>query len=405
MSSEIVRDERKDDEPKSSVLDELPPDLMRLGLIIAKAFYGREHYIVMEYIQKNTCIKEDDLRTIIKFDQRFLRGILVQLKVDKILKERIVSEEVDGRTRKVSYYHINYRAMLNVAKYKIDHMRQRLEVKDKDEVHKASYKCSGCNYHYDAMEMDKIFDPMSQEMRCWRCQELVEPDETTGPTDETRSSLARFNEQMAPLFAMIQNLDGFRLAPHLLEPPIKMVDSVPSEAEVERKILRVGERAFGGHTTATRSTMYEKGITVSIEGESEVPAVEEKKAVPWLQNQLSSPTPAPVDEQVQRAFADLVDNPTEVAEEELPVATPVNNDIDSLLIEEFQQETHVAEEPEPKIARTEESVGSEESDEEEMISVGGRRYYLDEVTPELVRQMTPAEKQAYVRITENDFDF
>lgn len=50
-------------------------------------------------------------------------------------------------------------------------------------------------------------------------------------------------------------------------------------------------------------------------------------------------------------------------------------------------------------------MSSEESDEEEMISVGGRRYYLDEVTPELVRQMTPAEKQAYVRITENDFDF
>lgn len=44
-----------------------------------------------------------------------------------------------------------------------------------------------------------------------------------------------------------------------------------------------------------------------------------------------------VDEQVQRAFADLVDNPIEVAEEELPVATPVNNDIDSLLIEEFEQ--------------------------------------------------------------------
>lgn len=44
-----------------------------------------------------------------------------------------------------------------------------------------------------------------------------------------------------------------------------------------------------------------------------------------------------MDEQVQRAFADLVDNPIEVAEEELPVATPVNNDIDSLLIEEFEQ--------------------------------------------------------------------
>lgn len=61
-----------------------------------------------------------------------------------------------------------------------------MEVKDKDEVHKASYKCSGCRRHYDAMEMDKIFDPVTQELRCWRCQHIVEPDETAGPTDETR---------------------------------------------------------------------------------------------------------------------------------------------------------------------------------------------------------------------------
>lgn len=47
----------------------------------------------------------------------------MQLKVDKILKERLVSEETDGRARKVNYYFINYKALLNVAKYKIDHMR------------------------------------------------------------------------------------------------------------------------------------------------------------------------------------------------------------------------------------------------------------------------------------------
>lgn len=61
-----------------------------------------------------------------------------------------------------------------------------MEVKDKDEVHKASYRCTGCQYQYDAMEMDKIFDPVTQELFCWRCQQIVEPDETAGPTDGTR---------------------------------------------------------------------------------------------------------------------------------------------------------------------------------------------------------------------------
>uniref|UniRef100_A0A1I7VJ88 HTH TFE/IIEalpha-type domain-containing protein n=1 Tax=Loa loa TaxID=7209 RepID=A0A1I7VJ88_LOALO len=71
---------------------------------MVKTFYGKEHYIVLDYVRRNKCIKEDDLRHLIKFDQRFLRTVLMQLKVDKILKERLVSEETDGRARKVNYY-------------------------------------------------------------------------------------------------------------------------------------------------------------------------------------------------------------------------------------------------------------------------------------------------------------
>ncbi|EJW82946.1 hypothetical protein WUBG_06144 [Wuchereria bancrofti] len=179
-------DQKKQKEQTGMILEELPENLIRFTSLMVKTFYGREHYIVLDYVQRNKCIKEDDLRQLIKFDQRFLRTVLMQLKVDKILKERLVSEETDGRTRKVNYYFINYKALLNVAKYKIDHMRQRLEVKDKDEVHKASYRCTGCQYQYDAMEMDKIFDPLTQELCCWRCQQSVEPDETAGPTYETR---------------------------------------------------------------------------------------------------------------------------------------------------------------------------------------------------------------------------
>ena len=45
----------------------------------------------------------------------------------------------------------------------------------------------------------------------------------------SRSSLARFNEQMAPLYSMIQSLDGIRLAQHLLEPPLKISENVAPE--------------------------------------------------------------------------------------------------------------------------------------------------------------------------------
>lgn len=351
-SSSTSSEERREDEQKSAILDELPPELLRFGLFIAKAFYGREHYVVLDYIQKRTCYKEDDLRQITKFDQRMLRGVLIQLKVDKILKERILTEENESRPRKVIYYYINYRALLNVAKYKIDHMRQRLEVKDKDEVHKASYRCSGCAQHYDVMEIDKIFDPFTQEMRCWRCQQLVEPDETAGPTDETRSSLARFNDQMAPLFAMIQSLDRIRLAPHLLEPPIKL-ETAPDESDMSRKVLHMGARAFQGNQLMSRSTMYQNGITVSIENENSTTKTDDKKLVPWLQSQEHSPPPvtareASSDEALTALAGTSTTQSSTSFSDETIISTTSEDisfsssslDIDTLLLEEFEEETN-----------------------------------------------------------------
>uniref|UniRef100_A0A915PU40 HTH TFE/IIEalpha-type domain-containing protein n=1 Tax=Setaria digitata TaxID=48799 RepID=A0A915PU40_9BILA len=393
-------DQRRNEEHREMILEELPENLIRFASLMVKTFYGKEHYIVLNYVQRNKCIREDDLRQLIKFDQRFLRTVLMQLKVDKILKERLVSEETDGRARKVNYYFINYKALLNVAKYKIDHMRQRLEVKDKDEVHKASYRCTGCQYQYDAMEMDKIFDPLTQELCCWRCQHTVEPDETAGPTDETRqtfpfvqSSLARFNEQMAPFFSMLQSLYGIRLARHLVEPSIKVVDNVFMESEAKR-VAAVGERPFSEQTAASRSTMYHNSIMVSIVEESVTPNVEPKKLVPWLHSSQK-------DEQVMNSFAISSDNSGDLNEN---MSSERNkNDIDSLLVTEFEE------------VKPETSNGSGqgaayepisiESDDEEVIFVAGMKYYLDEVTPELVSQMNSSEKEIYIKRTQENFDY
>ncbi|VDK67393.1 unnamed protein product [Litomosoides sigmodontis] len=394
MSCERQHDDQtKNEEPKGMILEELPENLIRFASLMVKTFYGKEHYVVLYYVQRNKCIKEDDLRQLIKFDQRFLRTVLMQLKVDKILKERLVSEEMDGRVRKVNYYFINYKALLNVAKYKIDHMRQRLEVKDKDEVHKASYRCTGCQYQYDAMEMDKIFDPVTQELFCWRCQQIVEPDETAGPTDGTRSSLARFNEQMAPFFSMLQSLYGIHLAWHLVEPSIKTVDNSFMELDGKR-VLAVGERSFNDQTTS-RSTMYQNSIMVSIVEEGAAPNVEPKKLVPWLHNNQK-------DEQVADSF--IVSSDNLVDSNEIAGPERNKNDIDSLLVTELEEER-----PEMSLAEGTQEVSYEptgmESDDDEVIVVAGKKYYLDEITPELVSQMNASEKEIYIQRTQENFDY
>uniref|UniRef100_A0A1I7WCY5 TFIIE domain-containing protein n=1 Tax=Heterorhabditis bacteriophora TaxID=37862 RepID=A0A1I7WCY5_HETBA len=79
-----------------------------------------------------------------------IKALLAGLKAEKLVKERLLQQKNEnGRSVSIIFYFINYRAIINVLKYKIDHMRQRLEAREKEDVQKANYKCDGCGSQYD----------------------------------------------------------------------------------------------------------------------------------------------------------------------------------------------------------------------------------------------------------------
>lgn len=71
-------------------------------------------------------------------------------------------------------------------------------------------------------------------MRCWQCGQVVAQDETVGPTEGTRSSLAKFNEQMAGIFSILHDMDRVQFARHILEPPIAVAPIDEAEKEKAR---------------------------------------------------------------------------------------------------------------------------------------------------------------------------
>uniref|UniRef100_A0A914X0T9 HTH TFE/IIEalpha-type domain-containing protein n=1 Tax=Plectus sambesii TaxID=2011161 RepID=A0A914X0T9_9BILA len=413
--------------PETRVVDEIPDSMKRLASMVARAFYGPEHGIVVDYIKRNVCIKEEVLRDLIKFEQRHLRTLLITLRMDKIVKERVNAEDVDGKSRKFNYYFINYRALLNVTKYKLDHMRQKLESREKDDTHKASYKCTGCKQHYDVMEVDTIFDPMTQELRCWRCHQLVEEDESAGPSTTTRSMLAKFNEELAPLFGILQQLDGTQLAPHLLEPPLplpKAPDEGANAGGGNRRAVPLGGISHGGNFP-TFDMYTQQGFTVNIEGDASSSNAETAvKEVPtWLQDTAhadSVPTVAETEQASLVVAAHLggLSSPTasraiaespRAAERDV-VASLLQHEVDS-------HKSPIATRP-PEPTRTDADDHDAESsddgsfeDVEDEVTVQGRKYLLAQVNndPQLVSQMTEAERAHYIKIVQahvmdHDFD-
>lgn len=59
---------------------------------------------------------------------------------------------------------------------------------------------------------------MTGEFRCTYCREVVEEDQSALPKKDSRLMLAKFNEQLEPLYVLLREVEGIRLAPEVLEP-------------------------------------------------------------------------------------------------------------------------------------------------------------------------------------------
>lgn len=180
-------------------------------------------------------LQEDDIAELLKFEKKMLRARLTMLKNDKFLQARLKMETaIDGKAHKVNYYFINYKTFVNVIKYKLDLMRKRLETEERDATSRANFKCTNCTKKFTDLEVDQLFDLDSGELRCTFCGSLVEEDLSAIPKKDSRLLLAKFNEQLQPLYDLLMSVEGIKLAPEVLEPQ-------PIDIDVVRGIIRPGD--------------------------------------------------------------------------------------------------------------------------------------------------------------------
>lgn len=58
-----------------------------------------------------------------------------------------------------------FRVLVNVVKYKLDHMRRRIEMDERDSTNRASFRCPNCRSTFTDLEANQLFDPMTG--KCW----------------------------------------------------------------------------------------------------------------------------------------------------------------------------------------------------------------------------------------------
>lgn len=414
----------------STVVSEVPTSLKRLVRLVMRGFYNVEHAILMDMLIRNPCMKEDDLVELLKFERKQLRSVIAQLKNDRFVKVRLRMETgSDGKATRQNYYYINYKIFVNVVKYKLDHMRRKIETEERDSTSRASFKCTSCEKTFTDLEADQLCDFMTGEFRCSFCEAPIVEDESALPKTDSRLMLARFNEQIEPLYNLLRDVDDVKLAPEILEPEPTDLSQIKKDASTN-KVTRSNQNALNNemqnHATwsgdATRNKSYDygnsQGITVNFgtDDSANMVALQEKKEQPiWMVESTVKSEAKEVSnfawgqEKVQPLIPEInTSNKQDDIMEALLAHERKSGNESKLVIpghnsneessSESEENSRPAQQP---FMETE--VGEMESDEDEdiMVKVGDQKYALNEVTEQLVSKMTPEEKEEYIRMTQD----
>lgn len=421
------------------LLTEVPKALKQLAKQVVRGFYGVEHALALDVLIRNPCVREEDMLELLKFDRKQLRSVLNTLKADKFVKCRMrVETAPDGKTTRHNYYFINYIVLVNVVKYKLDHMRRRIETDERDSTNRASFRCPCCSSTFTDLEANQLFDPMTGTFRCTFCQTEVEEDNAVCP--DARTLVARFNEQIEPIYALLRETEDVKLAPELLNPTPMEIPVLKQSRERSNAGVNPGgpHREAWANKDSSYDNMYHQEVVINHEedklqrqgNEAKAPKesivwltqstvqgadtapdiIKNREAIPESQDITAGAGQADENEEVMRAL--LIHEKTTparsggsaAAARGLTAANASDSESDTSESDD-EMPTAPPTAPRHRLEEEDDDDDFEEVGEEHTVMVGGRPYSYREVSerPELVEQMSAQEKEAYIEMGQNLF--
>ncbi|XP_074722434.1 general transcription factor IIE subunit 1-like [Strix uralensis] len=412
---------------EQNVIREVPAVLKRLAKYIVRGFYGVEYSLALDILIRYPCVKEDDLLQLLKYEHKQLRAILNTLKADKLVKLRMrVVTGPNGKSTRHNYYYINYKVLVDVVKYKLDHVRRKIEADERDATTRSSFKCPSCSSTYTDLEVNQLFDVFTETFRCTYCNTEVEEDASALPKRDARTLLAKFNEQMEPIFVLLRETEDTVLPYDLLEPEPTEIPEL-SESFDQKVGSSVLESRSRPEKWTDRSTsfgnMYTQNLVIDMQ-DSQTKQKTREKATKKQPIWMSQST-------VEGATATNNSIGLNASEESVKGTNTDNDIIKTLLIHESKSlsstdqaslvksklpesgsDTSESEEDAKRSGKAGMKVaGSNFKQEEEqetqgpILIVAGQPHSYDEVSenPELVSLMTNEEREAYIKVGQEIF--
>ncbi|NXP87312.1 T2EA factor, partial [Passerina amoena] len=409
-----------------SVPSEVPAALKRLAKCIVRGFYGVECSLALDVLTRYPCVKEEDLLRLLKYERKQLRTALNALRADKLVKLRVRAETgPNGKSTRHNCYYINYKVLVDVVKYKLDRVRQKIEADERDSTTRSSFKCPSCSSTYTDLEVNQLFDAFTGTFRCTYCNTEVEEDGSAFPKRDAQTLLAKFNEQIEPLFVLLRETEEIVLPYDLLEPQ-------PTEIpELSESVLESCSRPEKwAHRGSAFGLTYTQNLTIDVQDSKQEKKKREKateKQPIWLSQSTVEGAATVTNNSVGKFRV----NASEETEENVQETVTDNEIIKTLLIHESKSSSSTDQAPIVKSklhgshsdsSEFEEDAkhsrgagmkvaGSNFEQEEEqetldpILMVAGQPCSYGQVSenPELVSLMTNEERDTYIKVGQEMF--
>ncbi|XP_029175610.1 general transcription factor IIE subunit 1 [Nylanderia fulva] len=403
------------------LVTEVPSSLKQLARLVVRGFYTIEDALIVDMLVRNPCMKEDDICELLKFERKMLRARISTLRNDKFIQVRLKMETgSDGKAQKVNYYFINYKTFVNVVKYKLDLMRKRMETEERDATSRASFKCPSCLKTFTDLEADQLFDMRSNEFKCTYCQEIVDEDQSALPKKDSRLLLAKFNEQLEPLYILLREVEGIKLAPEILEPEPVDINIIRGIDTRKPSSLRTPNEQWSGEATRGSGFMVEEtrvDVTIGDESPDDNAANHRKERPIWMTESTIINSDGSQADGVNTQES-ILDKAAATATNATTTNNKQGEDIMSVLLahekkgginsaasikaalpQESSDSSDNEEDAEMQTVDTGE-VEMMDSEDDELVptvSVGGKTVAITDVNDTLIAEMTPIEKEAYIQ--------
>ncbi|KAB7504600.1 General transcription factor IIE subunit 1 [Armadillidium nasatum] len=415
-------------------MTEVPQNLQMLVRLVVRGFYSVEDILIVDMLVRNLCMSEEDLCELLKFDRKMLRQRINTLKADKLLQARMKMVTLeDGKTQREQYYFINYKSFVNVVKYKLDHIRKKLEMEERDQTSRASFKCDICQRSYTDLEADQLLDLTTGELLCIICRSEVREDMSRMPRHDTRILLSRFNDQMEPLFTLLREVENIKLSAEFSEPKPQDFSSMRKSGQNKAEKKGNGNVAEGkswsGDASKNQGFQVDSSIDVNINAENGgEESVQMKEKPIWLTEATSfittsitsdaprienEPSPLEVNRNTQESTSSagtddvlsLLEQHERKSKKRRKSSDSESDDSGDEIVKKITGESSLSTMPSIPLligngAIEEITISDDEGDDDEdrepLISVGKEKLPISSINNEVIARMTQEEKNAYI---------